>query len=73
MPNSICSLTNLEELVIYNNAFYGKLPNQMANLTNLKVLLIGNNDFKGELVELKKLVGGELIHKLFQDLQLHNG
>ena len=43
------SLTNLEQLWLYNNQLTGEIPAELGDLTNLEQLLLSNNQLTGEI------------------------
>ena len=47
MPSELGSLTELEELYLYNNQLSGRIPPELWRLTNLEVLWLSGNEFSG--------------------------
>ncbi len=61
LPGAIGNLTNLQRLIITNNAFTGTLPATMKGLTNLNVASISSNHFSGRLFDIV-LTWTQLLH-----------
>lgn len=49
LPDSLYKLTNLRELILYDNAFEGSIKSGIGNLKNLTYFLISGNQFTGTL------------------------
>ncbi|RAJ93002.1 Leucine-rich repeat (LRR) protein [Larkinella arboricola] len=49
IPESLSSLTNLQQLLLDNNQLSGSIPTSLGNLTQLQSLLLNNNQFTGSI------------------------
>jgi hypothetical protein len=49
IPPEIGNLTNLSELLLYNNQLTGSIPPEIGNLTNLEYLYLGYNQLTGTI------------------------
>lgn len=49
LPESICSATSIESLILSNNALTGQLPNCLGNLTKLFSFSLPQNDLSGTI------------------------
>lgn len=65
IPSNLGSLTNIEQLQLYNNAFSGSVPSTFAQLTNLVAFsMYGNSQLTGtvpnQVCQLAATEGGKL-------------
>ena len=47
IPEQLGNLTNLQELILYNNQLSGEIPTVLSGLSNLRVLLLSQNQLTG--------------------------